>query len=93
MKITYDSAKRLKTLEERGLDFEDSPLVFSGITFEIKDSRFDYGEERIICYGMLQGRTVVIGYVQRGEIRHIFSMRKCHEKEWEKIKLGFGKNR
>ena len=85
MKITYDARKREKTLTEHGLDFADAPSVFSGETFEIEDIRKDYGERRTICYGILNGRRVVIGYVQRGVVRHIFSMRKCHEKEWKKV--------
>jgi uncharacterized DUF497 family protein len=85
MKITYDPAKRLKTLEERGLDFADALYVFAGDVREIEDSRFEYGEKRVLCFGQLSDRRVVIGYVQRGEYRHIFSMRKCHEKEWNKI--------
>jgi uncharacterized protein len=32
MKITFDPAKRAKTLKERGLDFECAPEVFSGPT-------------------------------------------------------------
>ena len=65
----------------RGLDFEDASLVFSGRTVEIKDTRKDYGERRIICYGMLAGRLVVIGYTVRGADRHIFGMRKANERE------------
>ncbi|MGH6908429.1 MAG: hypothetical protein ACREDX_11295 [Aestuariivirga sp.] len=36
MHITYDSAKRLKTLAERGLDFEDAVEVFAGRTLEVE---------------------------------------------------------
>lgn len=49
MRLAYDPAKRQKTLEERGLDFEDALLVFDGITVEVEDQRKDYGERRIIC--------------------------------------------
>ncbi|MEO5371619.1 MAG: BrnT family toxin [Magnetococcus sp. DMHC-1] len=81
MKITYDPAKRDKTLAERGLDFEDALLVFAGQTHQFEDIRHDYGEQRMICYGILDGRLVVVGYVQRGETRHIFTMRKANERE------------
>ncbi len=81
MRITYDQAKRARTLAERGLDFEDVPAVFEGVTVEIEDLRKDYGERRIICYGMLQGRMVVVGYTPRGPVRHIFSMRKANDRE------------
>lgn len=85
MRISYDPAKRQKTLDERGLDFEDAPLVFAGVTFEVQDTRRDYGENRIICFGHLANRLVVIGYTPRGSTRHIFSMRKANEREQARI--------
>lgn len=75
MRITYDPARRELTLAERGLDFEDATIVFEGITVEVDDTRKDYGERRVICFGQLAGRLVVIGYTPRGEDRHVFSMR------------------
>lgn len=85
MEITFDPAKRAKTLTERGLDFEDAALVFAGVTLEIEDTRRDYGETRIICYGLLEGRLVVVGYTPRGAVRHIFSMRKANDREKDRI--------
>jgi len=81
MRVTYDPSKRAKTLAERGLDFEDAELVFRGTTIEIEDTRKSYSETRIICYGRLSGRLVVIGYTPRGATRHIFSMRKANDRE------------
>ena len=70
MAITYDPSKRARTFAERGLDFEDAALVFAGTTVELVDDRQNYGELRIVCYGLLDGRVVVIGYTPRGEDRH-----------------------
>jgi uncharacterized protein len=81
MRITFDPAKRARTLADRGLDFEDSATVFEGLTVEVEDTRRNYGEPRIICYGSLSGRLVVIGYTPRGATRHIFSMRKANDRE------------
>ncbi len=81
MRITFDPAKRERTLAERGLDFEDAEMVFDGLTVEFEDTRKCYGEPRIICYGMLAGRLVVIGYTDRGGDRHVFSMRKANARE------------
>jgi uncharacterized DUF497 family protein len=39
MRISYDPAKRLRTLRDRGLDFEDAALVFKGITVEKANDR------------------------------------------------------
>jgi uncharacterized DUF497 family protein len=81
MRITFDPAKRARTLADRGLDFEDAAIVFEGTTVEVEDTRKNYGEPRIICYGLLSGRLVVVGYTPRGATRHVFSMRKANDRE------------
>lgn len=81
MRITFDPAKREKTLSERGLDFRDAASVFSGRTATVEDSRFDYVEPRFITAGHLSERLVVIVWTPRGQSRRIISMRYAHEKE------------
>lgn len=85
MRITYDAAKRERTLAERGLDFEDALLVFQGVTIEVDDMRKDYGERRVLCFGLLEGRMVVVGYTPRGAVRHVFSMRKANDREQNRL--------
>ena len=85
VRITYDPAKREQTLADRGLDFEDSVLVFAGVTVEVDDTRKNYGERRVICYGTLHGRVVLVGYTPRGAVRHIFSMRKANSREQARL--------
>jgi hypothetical protein len=55
VRISYDPAKRDKALAERGLDFEDAVEVFRGLTIEAEDTRKDYGEHRVLCFGLLSG--------------------------------------
>ena len=81
LRITYDIAKRASTLQERGLDFEDALEVFSGLTAEVEDTRKNYGETRIICFGHLRGRMVQVVYAPRDAGRHIISMRKANARE------------
>ncbi len=90
MRLTFDPAKRQKTLTERGLDFEDALTVFEGTTIEVEDTRKDYGERRIICYGLLEDRMVVVGYTPRGAVRHVFSMRKANDREQARLAPYFG---
>jgi uncharacterized protein len=90
MGIIYDPDKRARTLEQRGLDFEDAPIVFAGLTVELEDTRKDYGEIRMLCYGKLEGRLVVVGYTPRGADRHIFSMRKANRREQDRLAPYFG---
>ena len=76
----------IRPLSERGLDFEDAIKVFEGDTVEVEDTRRDYGEKRVICYGWLNSRMVVVGYTPRGAVRHVFSMRKANEREQARIR-------
>jgi uncharacterized DUF497 family protein len=85
VQITFDPAKRERTLSERGLDFADALHVFAGPTFEVEDLRHDYGEKRIICFGLLSERLLVVGYTPRGADRHVFSMRKANDREQARI--------
>ena len=89
MMITYDSNKREKILNERGLDFRDAVIIFRGEIYEFEDIREDYCEKRIIAVGHLQSRMIIVGYVQRGDIKHIFSMRKANEREIKKYQARF----
>ena len=92
MKITCDPAKREATLRARGLDFLDARLVFDGATFTFADARRDYGETRRITVGFLEGRMVVVGWVERAGARHIFSMRKANEREIKACQKQFAKD-
>jgi uncharacterized DUF497 family protein len=83
MHTTFDPAKRALTLRHRGLDFARAGEVFNGRIATVVDGRFDYGETRFISAGYLDGRLVVTVWTQRGEARHIISMRHCHAKEEE----------
>jgi uncharacterized DUF497 family protein len=87
VEITFDSAKRLRTLLERGLDFADAVEVFAGDYAVARDLKRDYGEPRFITAGVLRGRMVVVVWTPRDGTRRIISMRTCHEREaseWRK---------
>ena len=81
MSITWDEAKRCKTLEERGLDFADCERVFAGRTMTLPDERRGYGETRFITAGRLRGRFVIVVWTPRAEGRRIISMRHGHADE------------
>ncbi|MSQ73486.1 MAG: BrnT family toxin [Betaproteobacteria bacterium] len=92
MEITFDQAKRDRTLRDRGLDFVDARRVFNGETFTFADERREYGETRLITLGFLAGRMVVIGWVERSGVRHVFSMRKANEREIKTHSQQFAKS-
>jgi uncharacterized DUF497 family protein len=84
MAITFDPAKRERTLAERELDFAEAGKVLDGVKFQFVDDRRDYGEERITTAGLLRGRMVIVVWTRRGGDRHDISMRKANEREQAK---------
>jgi len=62
-----------------------TPGLSSQGNLEVEDTREDDGEARIICYGYLAGRLLVVGYTPRGAARHVFSMRKANAREQARI--------
>ncbi len=84
MAITFDPAKRERTLAERGLDFNDAEHVLEGVKYQFIDDRQNYGEERITTIGFLQDRMVIVVWTRRGAVRHVISMRKANDREQRK---------
>ena len=84
MKIIFDPEKYLFTLETRGLDMADAEQVFVGENVTMLDNRKDYGEERFISVGFIDGRMVYVAWTPRDGAYRIISMRKANEREQEK---------
>jgi uncharacterized protein len=81
MHITFDKAKRLKILEERGLDIAQCGLVFENEYVEIEDDRRDYGERRYRVWGFLNGQRISLVWTPRDSSRRIITLRHAHEPE------------
>lgn len=77
----WDETKSQENLSKHGLSFEDAKLVFSGPCVTFEDKRYNYGEDRFITLGQLEGRVVVIAHTPRGERTRIISMRKANRRE------------
>ena len=85
MRITCDPAKRMRILQDRGLDMRRAAEIFASEHLTRADDRFDYGEARLVSAGWLDLRLVVFVWTPRGTARRIISMRHCHEREAETI--------
>ena len=77
----WDEEKNRKNQSKRGLSFEDAEEVFAGPCVTFEDTRQDYGEKRMVTFGLLDGRLVVIAHTSRGESTRIISMRKGNDRE------------
>jgi uncharacterized DUF497 family protein len=64
----WDEKKRLKVLEERGLDILYAALIFEGPVLQLQDDRKDYGEERTVSLGLVDDEPFVVVHTERGGI-------------------------
>ncbi len=89
MKFEWDEAKRKSNIKKHGFDFVDAEKVFDGATFTINDGRFDYGKNRYITLGMLEGIVIVITHLEEDELIRIISIRKATKNEQKIYFKGF----
>jgi uncharacterized protein len=81
MRFKWDEAKRESNLLKHGLDFLDAERAFEGETVTIPDDRFEYGEERYLTLGLLDGRVAVIVHTETGDLIRLISARKATRNE------------
>ncbi|BAZ51191.1 hypothetical protein NIES4103_38400 [Nostoc sp. NIES-4103] len=78
MKFEWNEQKNQANIAKHGLDFADAPRIFNLPLRISLDERQDYGEDRWIGLGILDGRVVVVVFTEPDEqtIR-IISLRKA----------------
>lgn len=78
MNFEWDERKNEVNIDKHGIDFADAHRIFNLPMAVELDERDDYGEDRWIGTGMLDGRVVVVVYTEPDEetIR-IISLRKA----------------
>ena len=83
MRYVRDERKRRANLKEHGLDFADAWKVFAGAMVLIEDDREDYGEQRLLGIGLLEGLVVVVVHTEGSGTIRVISMREAerHEKD------------
>lgn len=82
LKIVFDPEKdKQNQIKHQGVslieavDFDWDEAVY------IKDERCDYGENRVIAFGILNNRLFVVVFVDRGNERRVISLRKANSRE------------
>jgi uncharacterized protein len=83
MEFEWDESKRTSNLRKHGIDFSDVPTVFGGSIVTVEDERFDYGEERFVTFGLLQGQVVAVVHTESEDYIRIISARKATKYEQE----------
>jgi len=81
MLYEWDEAKRQINMEKHGIDFAaieqfgwESATIFA-------DQRMAYAEPRMVAYGYIVGRLIVVVYTMRHDVIRLISMRKANQRE------------
>ena len=82
MRFEWDENKNRQNVLKHGIDFEDARKIFRGFTIDTLDDRFDYGEERTISVGLMNGAAIiVVVHTDRQGICRIISARPALKQE------------
>ncbi len=81
MDFEWDENKRITNIRKHGIDFADVTIVFEGDIVTFEDDRFNYGEQRFVTLGWLQGRVIAVVHTNREEYTRIISARKATKYE------------
>lgn len=83
----WDTAKNRPNLRVLGVDFQDAARIFESPTLERWDDREDYGEDRWLAVGIVDGIELTVVYTDvetgRGRVRRIISARRATKNERE----------
>ncbi|MBQ7196293.1 MAG: BrnT family toxin [Synergistaceae bacterium] len=81
MQFEWDENKRQANIEKHGIDFVDAVKIFDGFTSARQDIRADYGEERYVIVGLLDGVEISVINTPRGNKLRIISVRRARISE------------
>ena len=77
----WDETKRRTNLDKHGVEFRWIDRFEWDHAFTRKDVRQDYGEERFVSIGRIDGRLFVVVWNRRGNRFRLISLRKANVRE------------
>jgi uncharacterized DUF497 family protein len=74
----WDDAKAAANLANHGVSFDQARDAFDDpFAIDFVDDREDYGEQRLILFGMLENRLLIVAHTLRGDKVRIISAREA----------------
>jgi uncharacterized protein len=81
MDFEWDKEKCLINMRKHGVDFVDVPSVFDTDVVTVEDDRYNYGEQRFVTFGLLNGREIAVVHTDDGDLIRIISARRATKHE------------
>jgi len=78
----WDNRKAAANFAKHGVSFDKAREVFNDpFAVDRLDDRADYGEQRFVIIGMVDGRLLFVSYTMRGDNIRIISARGAEPRE------------
>lgn len=77
----WDDLKNASNQDRHGVAFEAAHQFEWATCTEFEDTRFDYGEDRFISIGFIEGRLFTMAFTYRGARVRIISLRRSTSQE------------
>lgn len=82
MEFEWNRNKAALNLQKHQVPFEYATRIFLDPgRLDLVDDRRDYGEERRLVLGRIEGRVFAVSYTPRNETLRLISARKANERE------------
>ena len=81
MDISYSTGKDQNNIEKHGVSLAEAVNIDWSTALVIEDARRNYGEVRMIGYGLIADRLYCVVYTDRSQDRRIISLRKANHRE------------
>ena len=81
MHFEWNDQKRATTLRKHGIDFVHTSMIFDGWTKTMPDEDRHLGEERLLTFGLLESRVVVVAHTETNDLIRVISIRKATNRE------------
>ena len=81
----WDKGKPAANLAKHGVSFEQAREAFNDpFAIDFADDREDYAEDRLILFGMVENRLLVVAHTLRGDKVRVISAREAESHERRK---------
>jgi uncharacterized DUF497 family protein len=85
LRFDWSKSKAKDNYAKHGVSFKLAERVFEDpFAIEVLDDRKDYGEERFVIIGMVDGTVFYVAYTEREKTIRIISARRATKREQER---------
>jgi len=83
MQIEFDPEKDAINRQKHGISLIEAERLDWDTSITWPDNRYDYDEERVVGWGLIDGTLYYVAFVEREDITRVFSLRPANKKEME----------